>query len=82
MAGGAPPRVTRRSRLWRGLWPGRNPLRRTCDRVEAALAAGLLAAFLIAAPLLALFAGVPTAASAMAVRIIIRCWSAADPGGA
>ena len=57
MAGGAPPRVTRRGRLWRGLWPGRNPLRRACDRVEAALAAGLLAAFLIAAPLLALFAG-------------------------
>lgn len=57
MAGGALPRVTRRGRLWRGLWPGRNPLRRTCDRVEAALAAGLLATFLIAAPLLALFTG-------------------------
>jgi hypothetical protein len=57
MAGGALPRVTRRRRLWRGLWPGRNPLRRTCDRVEAAFAAGLLATFLIAAPLLALFAG-------------------------
>lgn len=57
MAGGALPRVTRRGRLWRGLWPGRNPLRRVCDRVEAALAAGLLAAFLIGAPLLALFAG-------------------------
>jgi hypothetical protein len=57
MAGGALPRVTRRGRLWRGLWPGRNPLWRTCDRVEAAFAAGLLAAFLIAAPLLALFAG-------------------------
>jgi len=57
MARGALPRVTRRGRLWRGLWPGRNPLRRTCDRAEAALVAGLLAAFLIAAPLLALFAG-------------------------
>jgi hypothetical protein len=56
MAGGSLPRVTRRGRLWRGLWPGRNPLRRTCDRVEAAFAAALLAAFLIAAPLLALFA--------------------------
>ena len=57
MAGGALPRVTRRGRLWRGLWPGRNPLGRACDRVEAAFAAGLLGAFLIAAPLLALFAG-------------------------
>lgn len=57
MAGGALPRVTRRGRLWRGLWPGRNPLRRACDRVEAAIAAGLLAVFLIAAPLLALFVG-------------------------
>jgi hypothetical protein len=56
MARGELPRVTRRGRLWRGLWPGRNPLRRTCDRVEAALVAGLLAAFLIAAPLLGLFA--------------------------
>ena len=56
MAGGALPRVTRRGRLWRGLWPGRNPLRRACDRVEAAFVAGLLAAFLIAAPVLALFA--------------------------
>src|SRR6516165_8690497 len=34
-----------------------NPLGRACDRVEAAFAAGLLGAFLIAAPLLALFAG-------------------------
>src|SRR5437764_916275 len=57
MAWGAPPRVTRRGRLWRGLWPGRNPLRRTCDRVETAVLAGLLATFAIAAPLLALFAG-------------------------
>ena len=57
MAGRALPRVTRRGRLWRGLWPDHNPLRRTCDRMEAALAAGLLAAFLISAPLLALFAG-------------------------
>jgi hypothetical protein len=48
--------MTRRGRLWRGLWPGRNPLRRTCDRVETAVVAGLLATFVIAAPLLALFA--------------------------
>ena len=56
MARGELPRVTRRGRLWRGLWPSRNPLRRTCDRIEATLVAGLLAAFLIAAPLLGLFA--------------------------
>ena len=56
MARGELPRMTRRGRLWRGLWPSRNPLRRTCDRIEAALVAGLLAAFLIAAPLLGLFA--------------------------
>jgi hypothetical protein len=57
MAGHALPRVTRRGRVWRGLWPGRNPLRRTCDRVGAAIVAVLLAAFLIGAPLLALAAG-------------------------
>jgi hypothetical protein len=56
MAGGALPRVTRRGRAvaWAVARP--QPLWRACDRVEAALVAGLLAAFLIAAPLLALFA--------------------------
>jgi hypothetical protein len=51
------PRKTRFGRLWRGLWPDHNPLRRASDRVEAAVAAGLLAAFLISAPLLAFVAG-------------------------
>src|SRR5690349_3413543 len=41
----------------RGLWPDHNPLRRTCDRAEAAIVAGLIAAFLIAAPVTGLIAG-------------------------
>lgn len=51
------PRATWRGRMWRGLWPDHNPLRRASDRAETAIAAALLAAFLIAAPLLALAAG-------------------------
>jgi hypothetical protein len=42
---------------WRELRPDRNPLRRACDRAEAALAAGLLAALLIGVPAAAAFAG-------------------------
>jgi hypothetical protein len=45
-----------RRRLW-GLWPGRNPLRRRCDRAEAVILAGLMAAFVIGSPLAALAAG-------------------------
>jgi hypothetical protein len=41
----------------RGLWPDRNPLRRRCDRAEAALVTVLVAVFLAGAPLLALSAG-------------------------
>jgi hypothetical protein len=37
-------------RAVRGLWPDRNPLRRTLDRVEAAIVAGLAVAFLAGAP--------------------------------
>jgi len=47
-------RWLRRVREW---WPDRNPLRRRCDRVEAALITALLAAFLTGAPLMALAAG-------------------------
>jgi hypothetical protein len=47
-----PPRA-----LWlRGRWPDHNPLRRTSDRVEAAIVAAALVLFLAGAPLLALFA--------------------------
>jgi hypothetical protein len=45
-----------RRRLW-GLWPDRNPLRRGCDRVEAAILAGLVAAFILGGPLAALTVG-------------------------
>jgi len=41
----------------RGWWPDRNPLRRRCDRAEAALVTVLVAVFLAGAPLLALSAG-------------------------
>ena len=37
----------------RGLWPDRNPLRRSSDRAEAGIIAGLAAAFLLGAPLIA-----------------------------
>jgi hypothetical protein len=41
----------------RGWWPDRNPLRRRCDRAEAALVTVLVAVFVAGAPLLALTAG-------------------------
>lgn len=44
--------------LWlRGLWPDRNPLRRSSDRTAAAIVAAALAAFLVGAPLVTLAAG-------------------------
>ena len=47
-----------RQLLWlRGLWPDRNPLRRTSDRIAAAIVAAAIAAFLIGAPLIMLAAG-------------------------
>ena len=50
-------RGTRAARAVRGLWPDRNPLRRTMDRVEAMIAGGLVAVFLAGAPLAAVAAG-------------------------
>jgi hypothetical protein len=44
-------------RVIRGLWPDRNPLRRTVDRAEAAIVAGLAVAFLAGAPLAAVATG-------------------------
>src|SRR5262245_4217377 len=41
----------------RGWWPDRNPLRRRCDRAQAAIATALVAVFLAGAPLLAPAAG-------------------------
>jgi hypothetical protein len=52
----APRWVWVRRRLWT-LWPDRNPLRRRCDRVEAAILAGLVAAFVLGGSLAALAAG-------------------------
>jgi hypothetical protein len=52
----APRWVWLRRRLW-ALWPDRNPLRRRCDRVEAAILAGLVAAFILGGSLAALAAG-------------------------
>jgi hypothetical protein len=45
--------VARAARAVRGLWPDRNPLRRTIDRLEAAIVGGLAVAFLAGAPLAA-----------------------------
>jgi hypothetical protein len=44
-------------RAVRGLWPNRNPLRRTVDRAEAVVVAALAVAFLAGAPLAAVAAG-------------------------
>ena len=44
-------------RAVRGLWPDRNPLRRTVDRAEAGVVAALAVAFLAGAPLAAVAAG-------------------------
>jgi hypothetical protein len=49
--------VARAARAVRGLWPDRNPLRRTIDRIEAVIAGGLVVAFLAGAPLAAVAGG-------------------------
>jgi hypothetical protein len=48
--------AARAVRAVRGLWPDRNPLRRTLDRVEAAIVTGLAIAFLAGAPVAAVAA--------------------------
>jgi hypothetical protein len=45
------------TRVVRGLWPDRNPLRRALDRVEGVVVGGLAVAFLAGAPLAAVAAG-------------------------
>jgi hypothetical protein len=45
--------AARAGRVARGLWPDRNSLRRTIDRVEAVVVAGLAVGFLAGAPLAA-----------------------------
>jgi hypothetical protein len=49
------PRMGPVSRWVRGWWPDRNRLRRSTDRVEAAVAAGLLAVLLTGGPAVAVF---------------------------
>jgi hypothetical protein len=48
--------AARATQVVRGLWPGRNPLRRTVDRVEGAVVGVLAVAFLAGAPLAAVAA--------------------------
>jgi hypothetical protein len=55
--------------LWlREHWPDRNPLRRTSDRVEAAMLAAALVLFLVGAPLLAVFGWHWAGAAALRVQ--------------
>jgi hypothetical protein len=49
--------TARAARAVRGLWPDRNPLRRSLDRVEGVLMGVLAVAFLVGAPLAAVAAG-------------------------
>ena len=49
--------AARAMRVVRGLWPDRNPLRCTLDRVEGAIVGGLVVAFLAGVPLTAAVAG-------------------------
>jgi hypothetical protein len=58
------PHLSWPARMARGLWPGRNPLRRPSDRAEAGLLAVLIMAFLVGAPILALIAWRVTASVA------------------
>jgi len=49
--------AARAMRVVRGLWPDRNPLRRTLDRIEGVIVVGLAVVFLAGAPLAATAAG-------------------------
>jgi len=57
--------------LWR---PDSNPLRRTADRVEAAIIAGLIAVFLCGAPLAGLAAGQAAAAGGLRIERAQAAW--------
>src|SRR5262249_47117232 len=61
-------------RAARGLWPDRNPLRRTLDRVEAAIVAGLAIAFLAGAPVAAVTAAHLAAALGARTAQAQRSW--------
>jgi len=57
--------------LWR---PDGNPLRRTADRVEAVIIAGLIAVFLCGAPLAGLAAGQAAAAGGLRIERAQAAW--------
>jgi hypothetical protein len=69
----APP-IARRARLARHLAPDHNPLRRHTDRLETYLMAGLLAAFLAGAPLIAIAAGSWAHTAGLSDRRAQRSW--------
>ena len=54
-------------RWLRGLWPDHNPLRRTSDRVAAAIVVAAVTAFLVGAPIVTLAAGRWAGAAALQV---------------
>lgn len=55
-------------------WRDGNPLRRRTDRLEAAIAAGLLATFLIAGPVLAIVAGRVVGGMGLRQQHVERSW--------
>src|SRR5690349_2788843 len=61
-------------RAVRGAWPDRNPLRRTLDRVEAAILASLAVAFLAGAPVAAVTAAHVAAAAGARTAWAQRSW--------
>jgi hypothetical protein len=61
-------------RAVRGVWPDRNPLRRTLERVEAAILAGLAVAFLAGAPAAAVSAAHLAAAIGARTAQAQRSW--------
>ena len=66
--------AARAARAVRGLWPDRNPLRRTIDRAEAVIVTMLAAAFLAGAPLAAAAAGHYTYSYVSRTAYAQRAW--------
>ena len=67
-------RRTRLARLVRRWRPGHNPLRRTADRIEAAIVTALLALFLSGAPVAAVAAGQWAAAAGLRAEYTQAAW--------
>ncbi len=64
-----------RFRCWlRGLWPDGNPLRRACDRAEAAVVVGLAAALLVGVPLTALSVGLSSYGAGVRAQHAQAAW--------